>query len=213
MSIDAVARPVSVRKSVAWAFSGQFISFAVTFVGSIVMARLLSPGEMGVYAIATAVLGILQIVSAFGVGAYVVRETHLSGDILNSAFTLNTILAVLLSLMIFIAGFGGAWLFGDAGAERVTRLLALGPLIGVFTFRPAVMLQREMQFKAISIINVLNALSSALVMVIAAVLGASYMSLAYGALAAATVSAVAYNIAARASRRVSSVCPSPTGGP
>jgi O-antigen/teichoic acid export membrane protein len=187
---------VSVRRSVIWAFSGQFIAFAVGFTGSVIVARLLSPAEMGVYAIAMAVLGIIQIVSAFGVGSYIVREASLTPDVLDSAFTLNGLLAVVLSLVMVAASYGGSFLFGDAGAARVLRLLALGPLIGAFAFRPQTMMQRDMQFKTVALVNVGAILVNNVVTVAAAALGASYMSLAYASVAQALVTAVAYNLAA-----------------
>lgn len=188
---------MSVRKSLAWAFSGQFATFAVTFASSVVLARLLSPMEMGIYALAIATLGILQIVASFGVSAYIVREAELSPETVDSAFTVNGLLAIFLALVMIAASFGGTILFGDPRAGAVMRVLALGPLIGIFSFRPSTMLQREMQFQRLATIGVGAAIVNAAVTIGAAYLGFSYMSPAYGGVVAALVGAVATNLAAR----------------
>jgi O-antigen/teichoic acid export membrane protein len=57
---------MSTRRLLGWALGGQASSFVVTLLGSIILARLLSPREMGVYAIAVATVGILSILSTAG---------------------------------------------------------------------------------------------------------------------------------------------------
>ena len=57
----------SVRRSLAWSYAANAFAFVVTFGGSVIMARLLTPRELGVFAVATAVIGVLTILTAFGV--------------------------------------------------------------------------------------------------------------------------------------------------
>lgn len=52
---------MSVRRSLAWSYGGQVFTFLVTFASSVVVARLLGPREMGVFAIAMATYGFLSI--------------------------------------------------------------------------------------------------------------------------------------------------------
>ena len=188
---------MSVRRSLGWAFGGQFISFAVAFVGSIIVARLLSPHEMGIFAIAMATQGIVQIFFAFGVGSYVVRDRDLRPETLDAAFTVNAMLSLALAGVLLVASLGGALLFGDAAAGLVLRISAIGPLIGIFSFRQSVMLQREMRFKGISLINVVSGLVLTSTTVLLALLGFSYLSPAYGSLASALCTAVLYGIYGR----------------
>ncbi|MDB5421451.1 MAG: hypothetical protein JWR59_1398 [Brevundimonas sp.] len=182
---------MSVRRSVAWAYTGQIFSLAASFVTSIIIARLLSPHEMGVYAIAMATVGIIEVATAFGVGAYVVRDPDLQPETLDTAFTVNAILATGLSLVLLIVSFAAGPLLGDVAAGRVLRVIFLMPLIGIFAFRPATMLQREMRFKAISVIAAMGIIINGLVTVTAALSGASYMSLAYGTISATTFTLIA----------------------
>lgn len=188
---------MSVRRSLAWAFSGQFAALVVGFLGSIVVARLLSPREMGVYAIAMAAQGIVGIFVNFGVGAYVVRDPDLRPETLDAAFTVNALLAVGLSVILFALSFAGGWLLGAPEAGRVLRVSALGPLIGVAGFRPSAMLQREMRFKATSLIDTGGVLLTALGTVAFALAGQSYMSPAYSGLLSGVACVLAYSVVGR----------------
>ena len=91
---------MSVRRSLAWTFSGQFIAFVVQFGGLIVVSRLLSPREVGIYAIAMAALGLIQVFTTFGIASFIVREAELPTETLEAAFTVNAILIVSLTLLL-----------------------------------------------------------------------------------------------------------------
>lgn len=173
---------MSVRRSLAWAFSGQFIAFAVQFAGTIVIARLLSPSEIGIYAIAMAALGIIQVVTTFGIASYIIRETELAPGALEGAFTVNTILVLSLTLLLGGLSFAAGPVLGAPQAGSVLRILALSNLLAIFNFRPTAMLQREMQFKQLSAITVATGVIQTVATVGFALAGASFMSPAYAAL-------------------------------
>jgi O-antigen/teichoic acid export membrane protein len=184
---------MSIRRSFAWAFSGQFISFAMQFVGMVVVSRLLSPREIGIYAIAMAALGIIGIFTTFGIGSFIVREADLSPGTLESAFTVNAILAVSLSTALFGLSFLAGPLLGATEAGGVLRVVALGNLLGIIGFRPSTMMQREMQFKTLSIIAVATTCTQTVATIGFALGGASYMSPAYASLISGAL-AVALNV-------------------
>lgn len=180
-----------VRKALFWSFSGQFTTMAVTFGSSIIISRLLSPREMGIYAVATATIGVLQLIAAFGVGSYVVREIDLTPQKLDAAFTVNAVLCALLALLVFGMGTFGSYLLSEPAVGRVLRLLAVTPLIGALSFRASVMLQRGMMFRGASIVGVTGAIISASVTIAAALAGASYMSPGYGGVVSSVISTIA----------------------
>lgn len=180
-----------VRRAVIWTFAGQGASFALSFFGSVAVARLLSPYELGVFAVAMAVIGVLQVITAFGVGLYVVREAELTPVAMDTAYTVNAMLSLGLATLIAATSVPAAWFLHEPGVTRVLLWLALSPLLGVPAFRPNGMLQREMRFGALSFLGVLGTASNSVVTVTAAWLGASYMSPAYGAVASGLIGTVA----------------------
>ena len=185
-----MAGPMSVRRSIVWAFSGQFVAFVVQFIGLIVISRLLSPREIGIYAIAMAALGVIQVFTTFGIASFVVREAEMPSHTLESAFTVNAILIASLTLVLLGLSFAAGPILGAPEAGSVLRIVAIGNLFAILNFRPMAMLQREMQFKRLSMITVANVSMQTIATIGFALAGASYMSSAYASVLAAMTTAV-----------------------
>lgn len=186
---------MSVRRSVVWGFAGQFTIAIASFVGSAIVARLISPREVGVYAAGMATMALITGVASFGTNAYVVRESSLGEQQLAAAFTVNLILNTALAFLLVAISNGAAHLLGDPGVAKVLRWLAIVPLVQILEFRPAAMLARDMRFKQIATANVVAALLATTITVTTAFLGQSYMSLAYGVLTGAALNAVGTSLA------------------
>ena len=181
---------MSVRRSLVWMFASQGGLFFLQFGGSVALAHLLTPYEMGVYAIAAAVIGVIGVIQAFGLALFVIREANAGLNILDSAFTMNVVLSVLLAAAVVgLSVFGGAFL-NEPGVRNVMLVLAIIPLIGVFEFRPITMIERAGEFRAIASLNVVRAISSTIVTVWLAFVGQSYMSIAWGAVAGSAAGAI-----------------------
>lgn len=189
---------MSLRTAFLWSLAGQILSFAATFGSTVLLTRLLAPREIGIYAASLAVLGVLQSISAFGIGSYVIREERLVPSTLSTAFTINALLCGLLTLAMIGAGFWDWITAGDAQVRSVLHLLAVVPLLNACELRPATMLQREMNFRVISLITTARTFAGAVVSVAAAWYGAGPLSAAYGGIVQALVGAVGFSVLGRA---------------
>ncbi len=194
---DEETPELSVRRGLAWMSLSQGGFFLLQFGGSVVLARLLTPYEMGVYAVAAAITGVLSAIQAFGLAGFVVREHDLSPELLASTFTVNAGLAALLSAAVAaLSTFGGHFLH-EPGVQQVMLVLALLPPLGAFEFVPSTSLERRGRFKAIALVSLARMLSATSLTVGLAFAGFSYMSIAYGNLAGAVVSLACFNVAGR----------------
>lgn len=169
-----------VRRALFWSLSTQIANFFIQFGGTVIMARLLNPHEFGIFAVAVAVMGALQSLTIFGVSTYVVRETDLTPEKLDTAFTINAIVCFMVFALLMIAGAAYLALSEEAGIGHVLIVMSVTPLLSIPSFRPTVMLQRELDFKGISIIGTFAAFVGAATMISSALAGASFMSQAYG---------------------------------
>jgi len=188
---------MSYKRHLAWMGLSQACFFGVQFAGSVIVARLLTPYDMGVYAIAMAIVGVLSLLQAFGLNGFIVREPELDLHVRRSVFTINLLLSIALAALI--AGFSplGGRLLHEDGVRRVMLLLAVLPLLGALEFLPATQMERAADFKAIALINTGRNVTSQVVMVWLAFTGFSFMSLAYGQIAGALFSVIAYTLAGR----------------
>lgn len=188
---------MSLRRGLAWMSLSQGGFFVMQFGGSVILARLLTPYEMGIYAVAAAITGVLTAIQTFGLAGFIVREHDLSPELLASTFTINSAIAVLLALAVAGLSIFGGWFLHEAGVQHVMLVLALLPLLGALEFVPSTSLERNGQFKAISLVSLARMVVSTSVTVGLAFAGLSYMSIAYGNLAGAAVSLVGFNLAGR----------------
>jgi O-antigen/teichoic acid export membrane protein len=185
------------RRAFYWSAIGQIVVFLVTFGGSVIVARLLTPHEMGIYAISLATIGVLQVVTAFGVGNYVIRAEHLDQRTVDSAFTINALIAAVLSATIYAFSYAGARFLSDPAVADVLHILSLLPLLSILDFRPSTLLQREMDFRSVSIATVAATIVGTVTTVILAYFGASYLSQAYGGVLGALANTVGLSLLGR----------------
>ncbi len=188
---------ISVRRSLVWMALSQGGLFVIQFGGSVIMARLLTPYELGVYAVAAAIVGVLAILRAFGLQAFIIREPDLTPEITAAVFTINAILALVSATAVVLLAHAGAAALSEPGVQQVMQLLALVPIIGVFDFLPGVRLERIGAFRIVAVVNFLRVLVSTTVTLALAFAGYSYTSIAYGTLLAAVLNALCINIAGR----------------
>ena len=188
---------ISVRRSLAWMGLSQTGLFIIAFGGSVAMARLLTPREMGIYAVAVAVVGIIDMLRAFGLNALIVREAELAPRFLTTVFTINALLNLVCAAFVFGVSEIGARFFGDEGVRSVLHLLAIAPLLHTFELLPAANLERNGAFRSIALINVCKSVTNTGLAVSLAFSGFSYMSIAWASLATTLLSVVAFNVAGR----------------
>jgi len=181
------------RKAILWSVGGQAVSYSILFICSVIVARLLSPREMGIFAIAMATIGILNVLVAFNIGTYIIREKALEQRMVDTAFTVNAATAMTVAIAIALCSLFERYVFHSPDVARVLLPLAITPLIGIFEFRAAAMLQREMNFRILSIVQTFKGLIAAGTVITLALNGFSYMSLAYGNVVAALLSAIWIN--------------------
>lgn len=178
---------MSLQKSLGWMALAQFCLIALQFGAQIVLARLLSPHEFGVFAIAMGLSGVLALVQSLGLQALIVREQELHDEVSTTAFTVNALLAGGLSLLILLASQIGGFFFQEDGVRRVLLALSLTPLTGVIAFLPSAHLERHGRFKEIALAGIVAGALGTLTTVVFALRGASFMSFAYGQWAQAAV--------------------------
>ena len=176
--------------------------FVVQFAASVIIARLLSPFEVGVFVVAMSICGILGIIRNLGLTAFIVRETNLPERLKETTFTINLLINVAVAAAIGLCSVASGVFLGQVGVAQVLAVLALMPLLGIIEFLPAAMIERSANFKAIAGIGLGRSLLAQGLTVVLAFKGFSSISFAYGQLAGTLFSVVACNIVGRAEMRL-----------
>lgn len=183
----------TLRKSLLINFAQNYGIIALQFTASIILARLLSPAEIGIFSVAATLIGLAQAVRDFGVGQYIIQEKELTPDRIRSAFSVILCLAVVLAAITAGLCNVAAEFYHEPGVRNVMLVLALNFLLIPFGQITLGYLQREMKFGAIAQVKIGSTLVNFAVSIGLAYLGFSYMSLALASLAGVATSALIAN--------------------
>ena len=63
----------SVRKSILYSLAQNYLILVTQLITSMVLARILSPAEVGVFSVAAALSGLASVVRDFGVAEYLIQ--------------------------------------------------------------------------------------------------------------------------------------------
>jgi O-antigen/teichoic acid export membrane protein len=184
------------RSGLRWSLLSTVLSRMVNPLTGIILARILSPRDFGIFAVALIALNGLNSINELGVTYAVVRWP---GDLKVAARTATTI-AIGASVLIFIACFIAAPFFASElhtpEATGVLRLLALGVVIDGIASVPIGLLTRGFRQDKRAIAEWSGFVVSTSVTVGLALTGFGAWSLAWGRLAGTSVNCGALYILA-----------------
>ena len=87
--------------SMIWTFSQQFGTQLITFVVSVILARLLLPSDFGTIAMFTVVMSIASSLVDGGMSSSLIRSTNVDDRDLSTVFWFNLGVAVFMYILIF----------------------------------------------------------------------------------------------------------------
>jgi O-antigen/teichoic acid export membrane protein len=157
----------------------------------VVLARLLTPSEFGLFATVAVVTGLATFIAEAGLGPALVRRTGVDPALQGTAHLISLALGAMCAALLWAASEPLAAFYGTGALAPLVRAAA-----GIFLLQPlglvfAHFLQRDMAFKALAASDVAAALVATGVAVAAAAAGQGAGSLVAAQLAgAATRSAV-----------------------
>lgn len=114
---------------------------------TVVLARVLSPDDFGIVALATTVVGVVSIVSDLQVSNAIIKAKSLSRAHFDTAFTISLLRGVGISLLIFLSSGFLARAFGDQRLEAVLCAMAVPILLGCLNNPFLSFYARELDFK------------------------------------------------------------------
>ncbi len=167
-------------KQASWLAVFRIISQALSWAATIIVARLLVPDDYGLMELATILTGYVALFSELGLGAAIVQKEDISNQELSSLHWLMVFWGIVLSCSCFLLAKPTVWLFGNEDTYYITMLCALVYPFASLVIVPRNLLNREMRFKAIGIIEAGTTIVSCLSMVIMAYGGAGVWTLVVG---------------------------------
>jgi O-antigen/teichoic acid export membrane protein len=177
----------AVAKAVAWSAASQAGRQAVQFAVGPILALLVSTGDFGLLAMASVVTNFVMSLNDVGARSALQREPRLNEPMVVGVFWLNAGLGLLCTLATAALAGPVAWLYGEPRVAGV--LVAMSPafLISSVGFTAQSVLQRRLEQRRLSSIELVSALLGATAAIVAALLGAGVYAMVLQALVGALV--------------------------
>ena len=157
--------------------SAQLVKILLQVAGVVVLARLLTPGDYGLVAMVTAIVGVAEIFRDFGLSAAAVQAKHLSRAQRDNLFWINTAAGAVLTALVFLGAPLIAMFYGHPELIPLTHVIAFVFLANGMTTQYRADLNRRLKFSRIAVIDIAAPLIALVVAIIAALSGLGYWSL------------------------------------
>ena len=159
----------------------------MTLVKVIILARILTPSQFGVYGIALLVLGFLEILTETGINVVLIQEEGKTDKYISTAWIVSIFRGILISLIILALAPFIATFFDSPKAFNLIRFASLIPLVRGFINPSIVKFQKELQFNKEFWFRSPLFLIDAIFAILLGILTRSEYSLIWGMLAAAVM--------------------------
>ena len=176
------------KRALRYTITSQYLVLSVQFVSTIIVARLLSPGEIGVYSVAAAIIGIGHLLRDFGSGQYIIQEQELTEQRIRAALSVTLLFGWGMALLIWTIAPAAATYYDHADLDKILSLLALNFCLLPFGSIALAYCSRNMNFRPSALANIGSTLANSTIAVLLAYLGFSYMSLVWASLAGTVTS-------------------------
>jgi PST family polysaccharide transporter len=174
-------------RAIAWTGAAKWATQLLTWAATIMVARMLAPADYGIFGMATLYLGLVALISEFGLGQAVVVLREMSDDHTAQINTLSVAFGFVLFLVSCALALPLARFFHTTKLAAVIMVMSLSFVISSAQVVPDALLQRGLRFRLLASFDTIRAFTQAPTTIILAYLGFGYWSLALGSLAGVAV--------------------------
>ena len=158
-------------KGVGWSAFDNTIRYGVTFVVSIILARLLSPEDYGLIGISAIFTTICQTVINGGFVSALIRKVDATEEDYNTAFITNFGVSIILYILLFFCTPLISKFFERPELISLIRVTSIGLIIGALALVQRSRLTKRIDFKTQAKITLIASITSGIVGIIMAFLG------------------------------------------
>lgn len=164
----------------AWTLLANVSAQAITFLVTVVLARLLTPGDFGIVAISAVFTGIITLFQDVGMGAALIQRKDIDEDYLSTSFSVSVIAGVILAVLLAAASPFIASFYNEAVLRDILLVSSIGFLLSPFTSIHTSILAKQLEFKKVAFITLGTQAASGAISVALALFGYGVWSMVLG---------------------------------
>jgi PST family polysaccharide transporter len=189
-------------RAAQWHFASGMVGGVFQFAIAALLARLLSPDEFGLVALAMVVIGLASVFGDLGIGTALVQRRGLTERHIRSAFTISAMLGAVMAALLGLGAPLGGVLLSEPRVTPILRALALSFVLQGCSLVAGALLRRRLDFRRLFFIEVgTHVCGYGGAAITLALLGYGVWSLVWGALLQALLACFAQYAATRHSLR------------
>ncbi len=186
-SIDMAIERLPLLKGTVWTVGSFGVAQLLRLATNVILSRLLAPELFGIMQIVLSLQTGVELISDVGIGQNIIYNKNANDpDFYNTAWSLQLIRGVLLWLVFSATAVPVAKFYQSPILILVIPLAALGIVLGAFASTSRFLLQKRMQYSALTAFETTVTLVSLGAQVILAYFSPTIWALVFGSLAGAT---------------------------
>jgi lipopolysaccharide exporter len=166
-----------------WVFAAYGLTQILALVRSVILARLLTPADFGLMGMASLSLALLVVFTQTGISPALIQRSDLDQPTLNTAWLISAARGTVLGFVTLAAAPLVGRFFEAPLVVPMLRVMALSFVLSGFNSLGLVLLQRDLDFRALSAVNLATSVVNLVSASVAAFLLRSVWALVIGTLA------------------------------
>ena len=174
-------------------FGGQLVSWAIT----ILVIRLLSPGDYGLMAMTNIVVALLSMIAEMGFGASLIQPAQVGREQMRQVFGAAIIVNAAITALLVAAAPAIGEFYREPRLIAVVQVASVQFLLGAASLVPDATMRRSLRFKPLSVIEIVSGTLGNASTLVLAYLGYGVWALVLGGLTGGVLRTLLLHVIAR----------------
>jgi O-antigen/teichoic acid export membrane protein len=180
VAAGSAAHDHAIVSGVMWQGALRWLSQALSWTATIVIARRLSPEDYGLAGTATVMVGLLSLLTEAGLGRALVMRRDRDERVVRQAHGAAILIGVASALLMLILAVPLARFYSEPRVTWVVAALSLALIFSGMNAIPLAVLQQQLHYRRLAAIDFCKAIAQAGTVLVGALLGLRHWSLVLG---------------------------------
>ncbi|WP_025662514.1 oligosaccharide flippase family protein [Rhizobium sp. IBUN] len=168
---------VKTIKGAGWLVFSRFVGRIIDFFTLLVLARILTPADFGLAALATSLVVVVDTMLEVPVTQALVRLPTIDKSHLDTGFTVGLMRGAVIGIILLAAAWPYSWINHDSHLVVLVAVLSLGPISRGMTSPAMVNFARQLGFRQTFILESSGKLTAAIIAMFVVLSGGAYWAI------------------------------------
>lgn len=166
-------------RNIIWSGISILGQSGITFLSTVILARMLTPDDFGLIGIVTIFIAFAQIVVDSEMGGALLKKPTVTNADYSTLFYYNLVVSILIFLLLYFTAPLIADFYSEEALTDIIRIISLTIIIHAFRVTQRIMIFRDLNYKIYAIINLVSGIVSLGVAILIAMEGYGYWALVW----------------------------------